>query len=85
VAHAVLLCERIDGASDFWHTTTGVVMKRSQAIELVHETHPVSSGRAEVQPVPTSSQSPKTRAQLFAAAHEWVLSHHAETFEKLAK
>jgi hypothetical protein len=38
----------------------------------------------EVLPVPSATKG-KTRAERFADAHEWVLEHHAKTFEKLAK
>jgi hypothetical protein len=40
---------------------------------------------------PSTTQSdgpegePMTRADRLAAAHAWVLQHHAETFAKLAK
>jgi len=32
-----------------------------------------------------SERLPRTRAERLAAAHEWVLTHHAETFRKLSE
>jgi hypothetical protein len=60
-------------------------MASMPAIPSAEEAPPTSVRAGDERRVSERPRLPATRAARLAAAHEWVLVHHAKTFEKLAK